>query len=117
MKLDEFIFESIKQVIDGIEKAQDYAQSKGAKVTGENLGFVGAKNGAGIVYYDNSSGEVVEKIDFDVAITTKEGDKTKAGAGLFVGPFSFGASGESGNENGSISRLKFSVPLHLPKQK
>jgi hypothetical protein len=117
MKLDEFIFESIKQVIDGVEKAQDYAQSKGAKVTGENLGWVGAKNGAGIVYYDNSSGEVVKMIDFDVAVTTKEGDKTKAGAGLFVGPFNFGASGQSDTENGSTSRLKFSVPLHLPKQK
>ncbi len=116
MKLDEFIFESLKQVIDGIEKAQDYAESKGAKVTGNNLGWVGSKGGAGIVFFYNSSREVVEKIDFDVAVTTKEGDKTKAGAGLFVGPFNIGTSGQLENENGSTSRLKFSIPLHLPKK-
>lgn len=116
MKLDEFIFESIKQVIDGIEKARDYAESKGSKITGQGLSFVGAKNGAGIVFYDSVSLEVVEKIEFDVAVTAKEGDIAKGGIGLFVGAIGIGTQGQVESENSSMSRIKFSVPLYLPKK-
>lgn len=117
MKLDEFIFESIKQVLDGIGSARDYAESKGSKISGENLNFTGAKNGAGIVYYNGTSGEIVERIEFDIAVTAKEGDKSKGGVGLFVGAIGLGAQGETNSENSSISRIRFSVPLYLPKKK
>ena len=116
MKLDEFISESIKQIIDGIENATIYAETKGAKISGKNLGFVGAKNGAGIVFYNNGTGEVIEKIEFDVAVTIKEGDKTKGGIGLHVGAIGIGAQGQTENENSSVSRIKFSVPFYLPEK-
>jgi len=116
MKLDEFIFESLKQVIDGIEKSQEYAKEKGASISAENLTFVGAKNGAGIVFMNQRSGEIVEKIEFDIAVTAKEGDKAKGGIGLFVGALGIGTQGQVESENSSISRLKFSIPLHLPKK-
>lgn len=116
MKLDEFIFESIKQVVDGIEKARDYAETKGSKISGKGLSFVGAQNGAGIVFYDSNNGEIIEKIEFDVAVTAKEGDTTKGGAGLFVGAFGIGVQGQTESENSSMSRIKFSVPLFLPKK-
>ena len=117
MKLDEFISESIKQVIDGIENARDYAESKGSKISGENLAFIGAKNGTGIVFYNNQTQEIIEKIDFDIAVTAKEGDKSKGGLGLFVGAIGIGAQGQIESENSSISRIKFSIPLYLPKKK
>lgn len=117
MKLDEFIFESIKQVIDGIDNAREYAETKGAKISGENLNFIGAKNGGGIVYMNSDNSEIVEKIDFDIAVTAKEGDKVKGGIGLFVGAIGIGTQGHAESENSSISRIKFSVPLYLPKKK
>jgi hypothetical protein len=117
MKLDEFIFESLKQVIDGIEKSQEYAEQKGAKISTENLNFIGAKNGAAVVYKDSHSGEIVEKIDFDIAVSAKEGDKAKGGIGIHVGAIGIGAQGQVESENSTISRLKFSIPLHLPKKK
>ena len=117
MKVDEFIFESIKQVTDGIDNARDYAETKGAKISGENLNFIGAKNGGGIVYMNQDNSEIIEKIDFDIAVTAKEGDKVKGGVGLFVGAVGIGTQGHIESENSSMSRIKFSVPLHLPKKR
>ncbi|MBX2970875.1 MAG: hypothetical protein KF803_16025 [Cyclobacteriaceae bacterium] len=117
MKLDEFIFESIKQVIDGIDNAREYAETKGAKISGENLNFIGAKNGGGVVYMSQINNEIIEKIDFDIAVVAKEGDKAKGGVGLFVGAVGMGIQGHTESENSSMSRIKFSVPLHLPKKK
>lgn len=117
MKLDEFVFESIKQVIDGIDNAREYAETKGAKISGEHLNFIGAKNGGGIVYMNHDNSEIIEKIDFDIAVSAKEGDKVKGGVGLFVGAVGIGTQGQIENENSSMSRIKFSVPLHLPKKR
>lgn len=117
MKLDEFIYESIKQVIDGIDSAREYAETKGAKISGEHLNFIGAKNGGGVVYMNQSNGEIIEKIEFDIAVAAKEGDKLKGGVGLFVGAVGIGTQGYIESENSSMSRIKFSVPLHLPKKR
>jgi hypothetical protein len=117
MKLDEFVFESLKQIIDGIDNAREYAETKGAKISGENLNFIGAKNGGGIVYMNQNNSEIIEKIDFDIAVTAKEGDKIKGGVGLFVGAVGIGTQGHIENENSSMSRIKFSVPMSLPKKK
>ncbi len=116
MKLDDFISESIKQIIDGIEIATVHAETKGAKISGKNLGFIGAKNGAGIVFYNRGTEEIVERIDFDIAVTIKEGDKSKGGIGLHVGGIGIGAQGQIENENSSVSRIKFSVPFYLPEK-
>lgn len=116
MKIEEFIFESPKQVISGIEMSQEYAKEKGAKISARNLSFIGAKNGGGIVYMDRSSGELIEKIDLDIAVTAKESDTAIGGVGLFVGAIGLGPQGQVNSENSTVSRVRFSVPLHLPKR-
>jgi len=100
MKLDEFISESLKQIIDGIITASEYAETKGAKISNLNVGFTGAKeSGARIVYFDNHTSELVEKINFDIAVTAMEGDKNSKGLGLFVAAIAIGANGENAKVN------------------
>ena len=56
-------------------------------------------------------------VDFDVAVTTSEGAEGKAGAGLFVAGIGLGAKGGVTAENSAISRVKFQVPVTLPKMR
>jgi hypothetical protein len=115
MNLNEFITATLTQIIQGIKSAQKVANENGAKISSTNLTFTGAKSGAGIVYYDKISLEIVQYVDFDIAVTTKEGDKEKGGVGIFVGSFGVGAQAQTENERSSLNRIKFSIPLYLPK--
>ena len=56
----------------------------------------------------------IETIEFDVAVTVTEGTQTKGGIGVFMGAVGLGSQGQSSNQNASVTRIKFSVPLVLP---
>lgn len=114
MKLNEFITETIKHVIDGIENANTYAKTKGSKISGDNLSIM---KGDGTIFYDTETGETIGKIDFDIAITVKEEDQSNAGIGIFVSSFFGGIQGQTTSENSTVNRIKFFVPFHYPKSK
>jgi hypothetical protein len=54
-------------------------------------------------------------VEFDVAVTVAEGTATKAGIGLIVGPVTLGTTGQSANQNSTVSRIKFEVPVAWPE--
>lgn len=111
MDLKEFVSETIVQIISGVADAQKQSESLGAKVSpkltgssthGVQLGFLSAEGGA------------TQIVQFDVALTAKEGTGTKGGIGIVAGIVSLGSTGQSNEENASVSRVKFSVPVTLP---
>lgn len=112
MELREFVAQTLTQVIDGVRDAQSQVDAPGAVInphvntSHEQLGKQG--------FLWSSEGPV-QIVQFDVALTVVEGTGTKGGIGVFAGAISLGTSGESKNENSSVSRIKFSVPLRLPK--
>ncbi|MNP57245.1 hypothetical protein D3C76_1520550 [compost metagenome] len=63
---------------------------------------------------DTSRGRLVERVSFDVAVTT-EGE-TKGGAGLKVGGSMFGVSagGDMKEKAGRESRIQFTIPMVFP---
>lgn len=111
MELKQFVAESIKQIIDGVNEAREYADANGAMVNPRRWGWnhsnVQAK-------YDRKTGAAIETIEFDVAVTAAEGTATKGGIGVFMGAVNLGSQGQSENSQSSVSRLKFSVPIVLP---
>jgi hypothetical protein len=112
MQLKDFISETFKEIVDGVIAAQAYAGPKGARVSpaGSNC----RTDQGALVFWDGATGEVLTVIEFDVAVTTTENSGTKGGIGVFVGPVGIGSQGQSSAGNSSISRIKFSVPIHLP---
>jgi hypothetical protein len=54
------------------------------------------------------------EVQFDIAVTVVQGTGKKGGAGIFVGAIGIGGQATSEATNTSISRIKFSVPVHLP---
>lgn len=54
-------------------------------------------------------------VDFDVAVTTVESEQSKGGAGIFVAGLGLGGQIRSDAQNTVVSRIKFSVPIALPR--
>jgi hypothetical protein len=112
MKLKDFVAETLKEIIDGVTEAQGYYSSKGASVNSPNIVYRMAEASQ---LMDQVSGQIAQMVEFDVAITAAEGTETKGGIGVFVGPIGLGSQGKSDASNTSVSRIKFSVPVLLPK--
>lgn len=113
MKLQDFVAETLKEIINGVAEAQVHYAEKGGSVNSRDLRF---RNMEGFQMYDVETGQPAQMIEFDVAVTTVEGTETKGGIGVFVGPVGLGSQGRSDASNTSSSRIRFSVPIFLPKE-
>jgi hypothetical protein len=114
MELREFVGESLKQVIDGIVNAQEYAKQKGASINPNGL-----YSGDGTRYLVITTGEqypIPQFIEFNIAVTVSEGTEAKAGIGVFTGAIGLGTQAKIEDGNVTISRIKFSVPVLFPEQ-
>lgn len=112
MKLKDFVSETLKEIVDGVSEAQEYYKQKGGSINSSDISF---RTDQGMQMWNNKSGQPVQQIEFDVAVTTTEGTETKGGIGIFVGPIGLGSQGKSDAINSSSSRIKFSIPILLPK--
>lgn len=100
MELQDFIAETLKQIISGVRRAQESAIDLGAKINPRGGAMVEMRN-----------------VHFDVAVSTSEGTDKKEGIGVLVGPLgSVGSEDQADASSGARSRIKFSVPLKLPIQ-
>jgi hypothetical protein len=111
MKLESFVGETIKQIINGVVESQKSSQETDAIICPN--GIHKSKNNEIITA---GLGDIVQMIDFDIAVTTTEGKGTSGGVGVFVGPVTLGSKGKSESSNVSVNRIKFSVPIIFPTQ-
>jgi hypothetical protein len=107
MQLQEFVRDTIRQIVLGM---------KGA---GDELAREGVPCALNPIWKDEILGQVnVLQIDFDVAVTVVEGSQAEAGGGLKVGiqvvSLDIGGKGRTSSETSSVSRVKFSVPYIPP---
>ena len=111
MELKDFVAESIKQIIDGVNEAKRYAAENGATLNPErqthNANNANART-------NTKTGAAIETIEFDVAVTVTEGTQTRGGIGIFTGVVGLGSQGQSDATNSSVTRLRFLVPVSLP---
>ncbi|WP_157475087.1 hypothetical protein [Lysobacter sp. Root494] len=112
MNLQDFITETLAQIVQGVKAAQELALQEGAEVNPRLTGGPSINSAHGFIA--SAGGNTAQVVSFDVALTVKEGSGTKGGIGVFAGAVSLGTSGQSSAENSSISHVKFSVPLALP---
>ena len=111
MQLQEFVTESLTQIIQGVRNAHAAAKTAGAQVN--PIGLAVAKPGSEIY---SQAGQLAQLIHFDVAVTATETDKAQGGIGVFVGALAVGTKGEVESQSSAISRIQFSVPVVLPHQ-
>jgi hypothetical protein len=112
MKLQEFISETLVQIINGVKDAQGKIGESGAV---NPIGINRMKDQlAGRGYH---SGAVTETVEFDVAVTVTEDKTKKVGAGAIVSVVGLGAQMQTEAHSSSVSRVRFSVQALLPPGK
>ena len=116
MELQKFIEESLCQIVNGVNAAQNRAggdsdtiNPKVAKVFTQS-----SSGGTNLALGWTRKGELIHVVDFDVAVVAEEGSKTKGGIGIFTGLVGAGSQGASEASNSNHSRIKFRVPIALP---
>ena len=117
MELREFVSETLKELIDGITSAQEYAAQKGASINPQGMTHVGE---LGLVVVENTNQRqypMLQTLEFDVAITVMEGTDAKAGIGVFAGAIGVGTQARMQDSNMTVSRVRFSVPVLFPQQR
>lgn len=118
MKLQAFVSQTLKEIIKGVQQAQKYAASAGAKINPIVTGC-GTQVSEKRLYVESSElkrNVTIEQIEFDVAVTFADTAQGQAGAGVFVAGLGIGAKGKSETSNSSVSRIKFNIPIALPPQ-
>ena len=94
MELKDFISETIKQITDGILEGNTHVKEKSNSSEGIKNGYT--------------------TIDFDIAVTTNEGNKDDLGGKVSVVQiFSAGASTSKSTSISSQNRIKFQVMAHI----
>lgn len=110
MNLDDFVAETIKQIIAGVVTAQSYGLTHGAKVNPATA----RPTSGGSSLYCHESGIMIQNVSFDVALTISQENATSTPAGVTVGSISVSSTDTSAVQNSSISRVKFEMPVMFP---
>jgi len=110
MQLDEFVSQTLKQVIDGVSAAQSYGKSKNANINPSSARMDSKAAGYSFCV---ETGIPLQDVEFDVAVTVTESIETSEGD-KNVGAISVSSLNQSSNQSSSVSRIKFKVPILLP---
>lgn len=110
MDIKEFIENTLVQIVQGVNCANGKLMDTGAKISSKDIGAI--REGT---TFNKQTGDLVNLIEFDVAVTVSERDIANGGAGIKIAGFiNIGGDLQNENANQSVSRIKFSVPLSLP---
>ena len=115
--LDQFVEETLSAIIRGVSSAQEKDKNNDEKKCLINPDIMyDADGGPKGKNYATVDRNLVHMIDFDVAVTTNEGATAGGKVGVFVAVLGLGVNGEVAAHENIASRIKFQVPLALPKK-
>ena len=106
MDLKDFVSETLKEIIEGVKDAQEFAKGKGAIINPSKFGTVTPK---AIMSKDNDEISAVQRIDFSLSLK----QDYKAGGKISVGIMDLGNLGGE-YQKMSENRVNFSVLVILP---
>lgn len=109
--LSDFIAETLTGIVSGIKKAQE----KEDHISPSEI-TISADHAPKSKYFSTLGGHLVHMIDFDIAVTGSDTTTGEGSAGVSVMPFiKVGTKAGIETENSTVSRLKFSIPIAMPK--
>jgi len=109
MNLDDFVSETLQQIIKGITSAQQFGASHGAQINPISIKPSGTDSHS----YCKFTGAPIQLVSFDVALTVSQESSTSSPEAK-VGSISVSPSDTNSIHNSSISRIKFEIPVMFP---
>jgi hypothetical protein len=121
MDLKDFIKTTLTEIVEGVHEAREIVKNHEAANQGAEVApFVFGHTSATYIKLPSShpGGEGPAVIvEFDVAVTVVETSEKKLQGGAKLAILSVGAGGNQSSQNTAVSRIKFNVPLALPRGK
>jgi hypothetical protein len=114
MDLKEFVSDSLTQIAEGVQLAQQRGTTSGVWINPAGSNITPRKENP-IIRTVHGEG-YLNDVHFDVAVTVSDEKKGNAGAGLKVFGVKLGAEGEASFQNAAVSRIQFSVQVVWPGQ-
>ena len=122
MELQQFITESLNQILKGIAEARRANNYDRIQINPSLPHYLDRNHENWVADLQKlpsdilltPSGEIVVMVHFDVAVTATEGTGSKGGIGVFVGAGGLGSQGQSDKSSTSATKLQFKVPVVLP---
>ena len=112
MELKDYIKQSITSISEAITEAQEELIEKGTFVNPKNLYPDSNKN----YYLHESGGNIATNIDFEISVTVEEKNVGEKEGGVDILKVVSAKAGQTNsNSHETINKLKFSIPLMLPK--
>ncbi|AUG01405.1 hypothetical protein CXQ81_12585 [Pseudomonas sp. 09C 129] len=123
MELKDFIKNSLCQIAEAILDANEELKGTDAVVNPTRMQTNSNNSqayGRTVKADDNtylSKTRIVEKVEFDVSVTTDAESQVNGGIKISIASVSVKGGGESSDKAGSESRIKFSIPMVFPSQR
>lgn len=119
MDLAEFVEMSLVQIINGVSRAQKATRLSGRDISEADIINPAimdrAENAPKGKYYITIYNNLVLFVDFDVAVTTESTLGASGGGRIRVLGVGVGAEGSTQSKDVTASRIKFQVPISLPR--
>ena len=111
MELKDFIRQTLEQIIEGVSGAQAQIEVRGGTVNPTRVSF--RRDGE----WNSFNSSMPQNVEFYVGLTSIDKKGATEGIGVFLGSVSLGKKNETGIEHTAVTRVRFTVPLVLPKGK
>lgn len=108
MELKEFVKETLVQIMEGVNEAQEVSDKYGAIVNPRKIENI--QLSARI----NDEVHSVQNVEFEVGLTESKSDENKTGIGVLLSIVGIGTENKGSSALFSVSRIKFSIPIILP---
>lgn len=113
MNIKDFVKESLMQIAESINEVNAELEEKGTYIPSGDM------TGEGVLFTIVKGTETRHfiKVEFDLAVTVSKDNKTAGGGGLSIASLAnVGVKSEANVGNKEVSRIKFMVPMALPKK-
>ena len=111
MKLEEFVAETLTEIISGVKKAQAQPET-GNYISSAMIGGVKFPESSGVVH---EARLLATTVKFDVAVTAEKSAEAGPKAGIKIGVADFDIGGSGTGSVQEANRIQFSVPVFLPR--
>lgn len=119
MNLEEFVETCLMQIVSGVKKAQAATRRDGRHHSEADLVnpsiMYSADSAPKGKFFATVERNLVHLVEFDVALTTVSSSDAGGGVNLAVAGIGLKAGASGRDEETAVSRVKFSVPIALPR--
>ncbi|ROO08077.1 hypothetical protein BK673_16180 [Pseudomonas fluorescens] len=120
MDLKDFIATSLTQIAEGILTASEALRETDAQVNPTHIQtYSNSAQGYGRTRNSEipEQGRLVERVEFDVAVTAESSEAGKGGLKVGIASFGLNVGAEASDKAGSTSRIQFGVPMVFPSKR